>query len=69
MNRGANVTLISGPTKLQQPFGMKVINITTNNEMFNEIIRIYDNQDYVIKAAAVSDYKAEKYSDEKLKEL
>lgn len=66
-DRGANVTLISGPTKLQQPFGMKVINITTNNEMFNEIIRIYDNQDYVIKAAAVSDYKAEKYSDEKIK--
>lgn len=66
-DRGANVTLISGPTKLEQPFGMKVINIATNNEMFNEIIRIYDNQDYVIKAAAVSDYKAEKYSDQKIK--
>lgn len=66
-DRGANVTLISGPTKLEQPFGMKVINIATNNEMFNEIIRIYDNQDYVIKAAAVSDYKAEKYFDQKIK--
>lgn len=66
-DRGANVTLISGPTKLEKPFGVKVVNISTNNEMYKEIVKVYDNQDFVIKAAAVSDYKAENYSEHKIK--
>lgn len=66
-DRGANVTLISGPTKLEKPFGINLIDISTNNEMYNEIVKIYDNQDIVIKAAAVADYKIEKYSEQKIK--
>lgn len=66
-DRGADVTLISGPTKEKKPYGIKVVDIVTNEEMFNEINRIYDDADIVIKAAAVSDYKAKNYSEQKIK--
>ena len=36
-DRGADVTLISGPTKEKKPYGVKVVDIVTNEEMFNEI--------------------------------
>ena len=66
-DRGANVVLVSGPTNLTPPKGVKVINITTNEEMKNAILDNYDNSDIVIKAAAVSDYKIKHYSNEKIK--
>ena len=66
-DRGADVTLISGPTKEKKPYGVKVVDIVTNEEMFNEINKIYDDADIVIKAAAVADYKAKSYSEQKIK--
>ena len=66
-DRGANVILVSGPTNLTPPQGVKVINITTNEEMKNAILDNYDNSDIVIKSAAVADYKIKQYSNEKIK--
>jgi phosphopantothenoylcysteine decarboxylase/phosphopantothenate--cysteine ligase len=66
-DRGAEVTLISGTTSLKPPFGMKVINITTNAEMLDNVLNSFNDQDIVIKAAAVADYKPKQYSDRKIK--
>ena len=66
-NRGADVTLVSGPTNLTPPEGVKVINITTNEEMKNAILDNYNNSDIVIKSAAVADYKIKNYSEKKIK--
>ncbi|WP_066893893.1 bifunctional phosphopantothenoylcysteine decarboxylase/phosphopantothenate--cysteine ligase CoaBC [Clostridium nigeriense] len=66
-DRGANVILVSGPTNLNPPKGVKVINVITNEEMKNTILENYDNSDIVIKSAAVADYKIKNYSNEKIK--
>ncbi|MCM8710566.1 bifunctional phosphopantothenoylcysteine decarboxylase/phosphopantothenate--cysteine ligase CoaBC [Clostridium sp. SYSU_GA19001] len=66
-DRGAKVTLISGPTSLEHPFGINVINVKTNEEMYNEVLKHFDSQDIVIKSAAVADYKVEQYSPKKIK--
>jgi len=66
-NRGANVTLISGPTALEVPRNINVINVSTNEEMKNEVIKRFDNADIVIKSAAVADYKPKNYSAQKIK--
>ncbi len=65
--RGANVILVSGPTNLIPPQGVKIINVTTNEEMKNAILDNYNNSDIVIKSAAVADYKIKEYSKEKIK--
>eukprot|EP00831_Metopus_contortus_P015320 TRINITY_DN16366_c0_g1_i2.p1 TRINITY_DN16366_c0_g1~~TRINITY_DN16366_c0_g1_i2.p1 ORF type:complete len:384 (+),score=70.88 TRINITY_DN16366_c0_g1_i2:1603-2754(+) len=66
-NRGADVTLISGPTSLDIPKGIEFINILTNEEMKNEILKRFDDADVVVKAAAVADYKPKEYSNQKIK--
>ena len=66
-DRGANVTLVSGPTNLNPPSGVNVINVITNEEMKNAILEYYYNSDIVIKSAAVADYKIENYSNKKIK--
>lgn len=66
-DRGAEVVLISGPTSLRKPNGIKVIDIKTNEDMFNAIKDEFKDADIVIKSAAVADYKAKNYSNEKIK--
>ena len=66
-NRGANVTLISGPTNLEAPKNINVINISTNEEMKEAAIKAFKEADIVVKSAAVADYKPEKYSSQKIK--
>ena len=66
--RGADVTLISGPTNIETKFlKIKKINITSCDDMFNIVSNIYKNFDIIIKAAAVSDYKSYNISKEKIK--
>lgn len=65
--RGAEVVLVSGPTSLNPPKGVKIINIKTNEEMKNEILEYFNWADIVIKSAAVADYKPKEYSKEKIK--
>ncbi|MDK0977972.1 bifunctional phosphopantothenoylcysteine decarboxylase/phosphopantothenate--cysteine ligase CoaBC [Clostridium perfringens] len=66
-DRGAEVVLISGPTSLRKPNGIKVIDVKTNEDMFNAIKNEFEDADIVIKSAAVADYKAKNYSSEKIK--
>lgn len=55
--RGAEVTLISGPTSIDPPRWINTIKVETAEEMYRAVIHYYKDSDVVIKAAAVSDYK------------
>ena len=66
-NRGAEVTLISGPTNIKPPYGVRTIKISTNEEMKDEVLKYFDETDIVIKSAAVADYKTLTYSEQKIK--
>ncbi|SFC72353.1 bifunctional phosphopantothenoylcysteine decarboxylase/phosphopantothenate--cysteine ligase CoaBC [Clostridium uliginosum] len=66
-NRGAKVTLISGPTSLEIPSNVEFIRISTNEEMKEEVIKHFNEADIVIKSAAVADYKIREYSAHKIK--
>ncbi|MDR3593251.1 bifunctional phosphopantothenoylcysteine decarboxylase/phosphopantothenate--cysteine ligase CoaBC [Clostridium sp.] len=66
-NRGANVTLVTGPTSLEVPKNINVIKVSTNEEMKEEVLKIFNSSDIVIKSAAVADYKPKVYSEQKIK--
>ncbi|QGU95257.1 bifunctional phosphopantothenoylcysteine decarboxylase/phosphopantothenate--cysteine ligase CoaBC [Clostridium bovifaecis] len=66
-DRGADVILVSGPCKLEKPFDVDVVNISTNEEMLKAVEKHFEESDIVIKAAAVADYKPKTYSNEKIK--
>ncbi len=64
---GARVTLVSGPTSLDAPFGVERICVTSAEEMLDAVMqRIRDSQIF-IGAAAVSDYAPKEYAEQKLK--
>lgn len=68
IKRGAKVTLISGPTNLEVPKGLhKFIQIESAKQMYDEVITNLDDNDVIIKSAAVADYKPINYSDKKIK--
>ncbi len=55
--RGASVTLVSGPTSLQDPYGVTVEHVRSADEMHEAVLRNREGQDAVIMAAAVADYR------------
>lgn len=65
--RGADVTLIKGPTYLEPPFGVRTIDVTTAQEMYDAVLKESDGTDIVVKAAAVGDYRFAHTLDQKLK--
>ncbi len=66
-DRGANVTLVLGASSLKKPFGIDVIDVSTNEQMKKAVLDNYEKSDITIMAAAVSDYKTIRYSHEKIK--
>ena len=64
---GARVTLITGPANLKVPYGIKCINITSAREMFEAVKENYHDQDFIIKAAAVGDYRPKETAVNKIK--
>jgi len=66
-NRGGDVVLVTGPTNLQPPSNVKVVNINTTMEMLKAVEEYFNDSDVLIKAAAPLDYKPEKFSKEKIK--
>ena len=66
-DRGAKVTLVSGPTNLRTPLGVEIIKINTNEEMLKAVKDNFKNQHIVIKSAAVADYKPKEYKEHKIK--
>ena len=67
MLRGADVTLVSGQTALTPPMFVKYVQITTAEEMYQEVISRSDEQDIIIKAAAVADYRPKTVYENKVK--
>ena len=66
-DRGANVTLISGPTSLDIPTGVNFIKVNTNEEMLNAVLDNFNDSNIVVKSAAVADFNVKEYSKEKIK--
>ena len=67
MLRGADVTLVSGPTALKYPPLVRTIPIVTAQEMYEAVTREAEHADIIIKAAAVADYTPETVADNKIK--
>ncbi|MGQ9630222.1 MAG: bifunctional phosphopantothenoylcysteine decarboxylase/phosphopantothenate--cysteine ligase CoaBC [bacterium] len=59
MRRGADVTLVSGPSHLLPPKGVNFISVRTAEEMKDAVLGAFDGADVVISAAAVADYRCE----------
>ncbi|MDI9475828.1 MAG: bifunctional phosphopantothenoylcysteine decarboxylase/phosphopantothenate--cysteine ligase CoaBC [Natronincolaceae bacterium] len=68
-SRGAQVTLISGPTNLRPPTGVRLIKINTALEMYNAVMNNFEEQNIIIKSAAVADYRPETVSTCKIKKV
>lgn len=67
MLRGAEVTLVSGPTAIEPPLFVKVVPVTSARDMFKAVTGLSDEQDIIIKAAAVADYRPKQVSKDKVK--
>ncbi len=65
--RGAKVILISGPTSLESPSGVEMVNVTSAVQMHDAVMENYINADIVVMSAAVSDYRPEKIMEQKIK--
>lgn len=67
MRRGAEVTLVTGPTAIEPPMFVNVVPVISAEDMAGEVIARAPEQDIIIKAAAVADYRPVNPADEKIK--
>ena len=67
MLRGAQVTLVSGPCAIEPPPFVKLVPVVTAKEMFDAVTSVSFEQDIIIKAAAVADYRPANVFDDKVK--
>ena len=67
MLRGAEVTLVSGPTSVQPPMFVNVVNIKSAQDMYEAVCANAEQSDFIFKAAAVADYTPMDYADNKMK--
>jgi phosphopantothenoylcysteine decarboxylase / phosphopantothenate---cysteine ligase len=65
--RGAEVILVSGPTELDPPPGVRLIRVRSAEEMLQAVLEHYPQMDIVLKAAAVADYRPTEIAGQKLK--
>lgn len=65
--RGAEVTLVSGPVSLLPPQFVKLVRVTSAKEMFDAVSAASEEQDMIVKAAAVADYRPVHVAEEKMK--
>ena len=65
--RGAEVTLVSGQVSITPPPFVKLVSIVSAKDMFDAVTAVSEEQDIIIKAAAVADYRPAVVSDEKMK--
>ena len=64
---GAEVTLVSGPTALPAPFGIKIVSVITACDMYDAVMAHVAHQDIVIAVAAVADWRVSEVSQQKIK--
>ena len=69
MQRGAEVTLVTGPTHLEAPPFVRVIPVTSAQDMFEAVASNAKEQDIIIKSAAVADYTPVSVANEKIKKM
>ncbi len=67
MLRGADVTLVSGPVSIAPPPFVKVIHTMSAQDMFDTVTSLSDEQNIIIKSAAIADYRPQTVSSEKMK--
>lgn len=67
LRRGAQVTVISGPSRIEPPHGAEVIKVRTAQQMYEEVAARLEAAEVFIAAAAVADYRVEHAADEKHK--
>ncbi|MGP4040351.1 bifunctional phosphopantothenoylcysteine decarboxylase/phosphopantothenate--cysteine ligase CoaBC [Gracilibacillus sp. D59] len=67
MENGAEVVLISGPTALTPPVNVTTIEVTSADEMFEQVKKYYEKMDIIIKTAAVADYRPALRNNHKIK--
>lgn len=67
MLRGADVTLVSGPVSIAPPPFVKVIHTESAQDMFDAVTSLSNEQDIIIKSAAIADYRPQTVSSEKMK--
>ena len=65
--RGAQVTMVSGPVNLKKPPYMEVVDIVSAQDMFDAVTSRAPDQDIIIKAAAVADYRPATVAEDKIK--
>lgn len=65
--RGASVTLITGPVALPPIDGVEMVPVTSARDMREAVMNVLPKSDFVIKAAAVGDYRPADYADDKIK--
>ena len=65
--RGAEVTLVSGKTNLEAPYGVTLVPVTSAQDMFEAVSSRAKEQDMIIKAAAVADYRPVAVAENKIK--
>jgi phosphopantothenoylcysteine decarboxylase/phosphopantothenate--cysteine ligase len=66
-DRGAQVVLISGPSHLPLPYGVKTIRVLSADDMYRAVMEHIEGTQIVIMAAAVSDFKPAVFTDRKIK--
>ena len=67
MQRGAEVTLVTGKTQLERPLFVHTVEVESAGDMFQAVRDCFEEQDMIIKSAAVGDYRPVNVSEEKVK--
>ena len=67
MLRGADVTLVSGRTSIEPPMFVNLVPVVTARDMYEAVTSVSNEQDIIVKAAAVADYRPSRISEEKVK--
>lgn len=65
--RGADVTLITGPTSLTRPAGIKIVEVVSADDMYEACMKVSEEADVIVKAAAVGDYRVASRAGQKIK--
>ena len=65
--RGAEVTLVTGPTSIEPPSFVKVINVVSAQDMFDAVTANAEDKDIIVLSAAVADYRPTEVADNKIK--
>jgi phosphopantothenoylcysteine decarboxylase/phosphopantothenate--cysteine ligase len=65
--RGAEVTLVSGPTALETPYGVNRVDVITAEDMYQAVMAAAPEMDIIIKSAAVADYTPTHVAENKMK--